>query len=83
MLQHLNDKLQANVATRAQLTLQAILTKVDTIPAENASASIKATQADIFKYAPICLPALLTAVTPKVAVGIDAVKASISEVCGV
>ena len=83
MLQHLNDKLHASVGTRAQLSLQAILTKVDTIPANDASTMIKQIQSDIFQYAPICMPPLLTTITPKFAFGVDMVKASIVETCGV
>jgi GTP-binding protein len=83
MLQHLNDKLKTTPGTRAKLSLQAILTKVDTIPADDASTQIKQIQADIFTHAPICMPPLLTAINPKLAVGIDAVRASIVETCGV
>ncbi len=78
MLESLNEKCQT---TGGQgFTLQAVITKVDSLAGEFAPA-IRKMQQEIFETAPLCLPAIVTAAS-KVQVGTDEVRRSIIEACG-
>lgn len=81
MLEHMNDKLRNSPEIRERLTLQPILTKVDAVPQKDAAVSISTIRRDIAEYAPLCMPALLTALAPKISIGVDAVRESIIGAC--
>lgn len=79
MLQSLDEQIQSSKGNR--FTLQAILTKVDTLESDSV-AMVKKTQKEIFQTAPTCLPALLTSSTRRPPFGIDEVRRNIAEACG-
>lgn len=81
MLQDLNEKLQAKPESR--VTLQAILTKIDSLPRQFQASKITEIQAQIFAIAPLCLPGILTAAAKEPRIGIDDLRRSIGEACAV
>ncbi|KAK7687744.1 hypothetical protein QCA50_008962 [Cerrena zonata] len=78
MLQSLDEQIQS---ANGKFTLQAILTKVDTLDSDAVSL-VKRTQKEIFETAPTCLPALLTSATRRPPFGIDEVRRNMAEACG-
>ncbi|CAL1715261.1 unnamed protein product [Somion occarium] len=79
MLQSLDSQIQSSSGSR--FTLQGIITKVDTVGAGAADAVTKI-QKDIFEVAPTCLPAIVTSATRRPLYGIEDVRRSIVEACG-
>jgi GTP-binding protein len=76
MLKSLDDKCQGS------LTLQAVITKADTIPPGNASKVIAKMRSQILQAAPTCLPAILTSANMRPQFGIEEVRNSIAGACG-
>ncbi|KAI0736396.1 P-loop containing nucleoside triphosphate hydrolase protein [Fomitopsis betulina] len=81
MLQSLDEQCQA--ASSTNFTLQAIITKADNLlRSDNGREAIKDIQKDIFEAAPTCLPAIVTAALDESRLGIDEMRTSIAEACG-
>lgn len=81
MLQRLDEQCQA--ASGTTFTLQAIITKADNLlRSANGRGAIKDIQKDIFETAPTCLPAIVTAALDDSRLGIDEMRKSIAEACG-
>lgn len=80
MLQSLDAHCQSSGGLR--WTLQAIITKVDTLRSSELQNTIKDIQRDIFETAPTCLPPILTSAHQQPHFGVDAMRASIAEACG-
>ncbi|KAL1748183.1 hypothetical protein HDZ31DRAFT_79880 [Schizophyllum fasciatum] len=81
MLAHLSDRL-INAEGRQPFTLQAIITKVDSIPSGKEGETIRRLRQDIFKAAPLCMPPLLTSVTMHPPFGVGTVRSNIIDACG-
>ena len=79
MLQSLEKKCQEQENT-IPWTLQAIITKADQMDGDRAA--LRAIQDDIFKTAPTCLPPLAVAITKRAQVGVDRIRDSMTEACG-
>ena len=75
MLESLDQKCQGS------LTLQAVITKADTIPPGSAAEVIGKMRTQIVQAAPTCLPAILTSASMKPPFGIEEVRKSIAEAC--
>ena len=82
MLANLSDKL-INAEGRQPFTLQAIITKVDSIPSGKEGETIRKLRQDIFKAAPLCMPPLLTSVTMHPPFGVGTVRSNIIDACSV
>ncbi|KAH9935997.1 P-loop containing nucleoside triphosphate hydrolase protein [Epithele typhae] len=80
MLQSLDEQCQASSGLK--WTLQAIITKTDTVPVKQLVGVVKTMYADIFKAAPTCLYPLLTSAYSKPHYGVDRVRRSMVEACG-
>ena len=76
MLQSLDARFQASGG--AGWTLQAVLTKVDTIEGTGA---LPALQREIFELAPTCLPPVVTSALKHPRLGIEELRRSIAEAC--
>jgi GTP-binding protein len=79
MIQILDQHCQNSAGLK--FTLQAIITKADTIPTDDLSAKIPQIKQDIFKAAPACLPPIITCVAKHSNFGIDKVRKSINDAC--
>lgn len=79
MLQSLEEKCQEQTNANPW-TLQAIITKADQMTGDRAA--LRAIQDDIFKTAPECLPALAAAITKRAQVGVERIRESMIEACG-
>ena len=80
MLEALEENCQAQTSN-FPWTLQAIITKADQL--DGNMAAVRAMQDKIFKTAPTCLPPIVTAAKGKTKFGIDEVRQSIVEACGI
>ena len=80
MLRSLDEQCQASGGLK--WTLQAIITKLDTLRPGELEKTVKNMQTDIFQTAPSCLPPLLTSAHERPSVGVDNVRQSIVEACG-
>ena len=80
MLQSLDEQCQSSGGLR--WTLQAIITKTDSLRPGELAKAVKGMQKDIFETAPTCLPPILTAAHVQPHFGVDSVRQSISEACG-
>lgn len=80
MLQHLDDKVQSG---GAKWTLQAIITKADLVSRHNQEAAIEGIKRAIFENAPTCLPPIVTSSLKSNGLGVNDVRRSIVEACGV
>ena len=76
MLQFLDEKCQGS------LSLQAVITKVDTIIPGGVSRATAKMRTKIIEAAPACLPAILTSANMTPPFGIEQVRKSIIEACG-
>ena len=82
MLSHLSKKLVTPRGTQPY-TLQAIITKADLVTtADDLPKKISLIQRDIWKSAPLCLPAIVTSVALSPPFQIDLVRKNIVDVCG-
>ena len=80
MLQSLDAHCQSSGGLR--WTLQAIITKLDTLRANELVKAIKRIHRDIYEAAPTCLPPIITSAREHPHHGVDEVRASIAEACG-
>jgi GTP-binding protein len=81
MLESLNHTCEASLPTDRPITLQAVLTKADLVKS-GSRMQIQKLQSEIFEAAPLCLPAILTASSKHIQVGIEEVRRSITDGCG-
>ncbi|KAF9784917.1 P-loop containing nucleoside triphosphate hydrolase protein [Thelephora terrestris] len=79
MLQSLDERVQASAGL--QFTLQAIITKADTIPDRKLSSSITQLKKDIAQVAPTCLDPIVTSTAKYPYTGINAVRNAIMQAC--
>ncbi|KAJ6485536.1 P-loop containing nucleoside triphosphate hydrolase protein [Mycena sanguinolenta] len=80
MLKYLSETLLQDGAQ--SYTLQAIITKVDCIPAQSLGEVIPKIQKQIWEAAPLCLPPIITSAMMHPPFGIDGVRRNIADVCG-
>ncbi|KAI0077735.1 P-loop containing nucleoside triphosphate hydrolase protein [Panus rudis PR-1116 ss-1] len=80
MLQSLNE--QCLASNGARFTLQGIITKAD-LAGTGARETVQSIQKEIFENASTCLPAIVTAASKPPYFGIEEVRKSIIEACGV
>ncbi|KAL1945002.1 hypothetical protein VTO73DRAFT_2622 [Trametes versicolor] len=80
MLSSLDE--QCRASSGLQFTVQGIITKTDTLRADEVAKTIKRIQAEIFETAPTCLPAIVTSALESPHFGVDQVRQSIEEACG-
>jgi GTP-binding protein EngB required for normal cell division len=77
MLQSLDEKCRD-----AKFTLQAIVTKLDTVPPGDAAKVVARMRTQVFEAAPTCLPVILTSANMQPPFGIEEVRKSVAEACG-
>jgi len=79
MLQSLDERVQASAGLK--FTLQAIITKSDTIPGRSFASFIAQMRKDIAEAAPTCLDPIITSTAKSPYIGIDAVRNAIAQAC--
>ena len=79
MLQSLDERVQASAGLK--FTLQAIITKADTISDRKLASSIVQMRKDIAEAAPTCLDPIVTSTAKYPYIGIDAVRNAIMQAC--
>lgn len=79
MLQSLDESVQASAGLK--FTLQAIITKADTIPSRSFASVIAQMKKDIAEAAPTCLDPIITSTLKSPYIGIDAVRNAIAQAC--
>ncbi|OJT15367.1 GTP-binding protein EngB [Trametes pubescens] len=80
MLSSLDE--QCRASSGLQFTVQGIITKADTLRGDEVAKTIKKIQDEIFETAPTCLPAIVTSALESPQFGVDKVRQSIEEACG-
>ncbi|CCM02610.1 uncharacterized protein FIBRA_04713 [Fibroporia radiculosa] len=81
MLQSLDEQCQSSAGTK--FTLQAVITKADSLlQSRNAGNTVQDLQKAIFEAAPTCLPAIVTTALKHPHFGIEEVRRSIADACG-
>jgi GTP-binding protein len=80
MLESLAEKITSHGGSRH--TLQAVLTKADTLPLSEVRTALKRIRQDIFDAAPVCLPPIVTSVIKHPMLGVEDVRSSIVDACG-
>ncbi|KAI0675983.1 hypothetical protein C8Q78DRAFT_1007495 [Trametes maxima] len=80
MLSSLDEQCQSSAGLK--FTVQGIITKVDTLRDSEITKAIKSIQKDIFDSAPTCLPPIITSALEHPHYGVDQVRLSIQEACG-
>ncbi|PPQ85284.1 hypothetical protein CVT25_010057 [Psilocybe cyanescens] len=81
MLAHLSDSLMTDRGTQP-FTLQSIITKADTVPVAKLQTVLSAMKKDIWDAAPLCLSPIVTSAEMSPPFGVDQVRQSITEACG-
>ena len=80
MLQDLDDKIQSG---QVRWTFQAIITKADLVSCHNQDTAIEGIKRAIFENAPTCLPPIVTSSLKSDGLGVNDVRRSIVEACGI
>ncbi|KAH9849865.1 P-loop containing nucleoside triphosphate hydrolase protein [Lenzites betulinus] len=80
MLSSLDQQCQASAGLK--FTVQGIITKVDALRDNELEKAIKTIQKDIFDTAPTCLPPIITSALEHPHYGVEQVRQSILEACG-
>ncbi|KAI0917902.1 hypothetical protein AcV5_002722 [Taiwanofungus camphoratus] len=80
MLASLDEQCQSSAGIK--FTLQAVITKADLLVTRETLSSVEKMQKDIFEAAPTCLPAILTVALKQPHIGIEELRRSIAEACG-
>ena len=73
---------QSLASSGLDFTLQTVITKADELPADGAGDVIPTMQRKIFDAAPACLPAIITSALMKPPFGIEDVRKSMADACG-
>ncbi|KAH9479766.1 putative GTP-binding protein EngB [Psilocybe cubensis] len=81
MLAALSSSLLSERGAQA-FTLQSIITKADTVPTAKLQGTISNMKKDIWDAAPLCLPPIITSAEMSPPFGINQVRQSIAEACG-
>ncbi|GLB43219.1 putative 50S ribosome-binding GTPase [Lyophyllum shimeji] len=81
MLAHISSKLISDRG-RQPFTLQAVITKADSIPSDKIPETIAKMRKDIWEAAPLCLPPVITSATMHPPLGIDEMRKNIADACG-
>ena len=81
MLEALNTQCEASLQTNRPITMQAIITKSDSIMADAPNKLQQIRQA-LFEAAPLCLPPIVSAALKQYFHGKDEIRRSIVEACG-
>ena len=79
MLRSLDERVQASAGLK--FTLQAVITKVDTILDRKLSSSISQIRKDIIEAAPTCLEPIFTSTAKHPYIGLDVVRDAIMQAC--
>ncbi|KAI9509685.1 P-loop containing nucleoside triphosphate hydrolase protein [Russula earlei] len=79
MLQHLDERVRS---CDAKWTLQAIITKADLVSPPKLNAAVECIRRAILENAPTCLPPIVTASLKSNGLGVNDVRRSIVEACG-
>ena len=79
MLQSLDERVQASAGLK--FTLQAVITKVDTILDRELTNSIARMRGEIAEAAPTCLEPIITSTAKYPYIGINAVRDAIMQAC--
>jgi GTP-binding protein len=79
MLQSLGERVRASAGLK--FTLQAIITKADTIPDRKLASSIARMRGDIAEAAPTCLDPIITLTAKYPYIGIGPVRNAIMQAC--
>ena len=79
MLQSLDERVQASAGLK--FTVQAIITKADTIPDGKLASSIMQIRKDIAEASPTCLDPIVTSMAKYPYIGVDAVRNTIMQAC--
>jgi GTP-binding protein len=67
---------------RQRFTIQAVITKGDTIPSLDGQDALGRIRQNIFEIAPLCLSPILTSAEMKPPFGIDTLRHNILSACG-
>lgn len=81
MLAHISSFLVTDRGIQP-FTLQAVITKADTVPTAQLGDVITTLRQEIFKTAPLCLPPIITSARMSPPFGIDALRKNIAQACG-
>jgi GTP-binding protein len=81
MLSSLGEQAMASGGTA--FTLQAVITKIDAVPLDKVKTTLAQMRKEIFELAPACLPPLVTHAENHPRLGIEELRASIVEACGI
>lgn len=81
MLRALDEQCQSSAGLK--FTLQAVITKADTIPVGKINTHIPKMKRDIFEAAPTCLPTIITSAGEHPFFGVEEVRKAITEACSV
>ena len=81
MLSHLSTFL-VSPSGMQPFTLQAVITKIDTVTVDKVLEVLEKMCKDIFASAPLCLPPIVTSSLMSPHFGIDLVRRNIAEACG-
>lgn len=81
MLAHLSQFLISPRGTQP-FTLQAVITKADTVPIAQLDTALTEMKKAIWDAAPLCLPPLVTSAEMSPPFGLDSVRQNIAEACG-
>jgi GTP-binding protein len=79
MLQDLDNQIQSG---QIRWSLQAIITKADLVSCHNLDSTINGITKTIFENAPTCLPPIVTSCLKSDGQGVNDVRCSIVEACG-
>ncbi|TDL23746.1 P-loop containing nucleoside triphosphate hydrolase protein [Rickenella mellea] len=79
LLQELNSKLSS---TLTHVTMQTVITKIDKLSKHATSQDLVAIERKIHELAPMCMPSIVTAVLKPHNIGIEEMRRSIAQACG-
>jgi GTP-binding protein len=82
MLSYLSSVILTSTTGVQRFTLQSIITKADCIPSDKVEDVIGKMRKQIWKAAPLCLPPIVTSAGLSPPFGIDEVRKSVAEACG-
>ncbi|KDR67662.1 hypothetical protein GALMADRAFT_257913 [Galerina marginata CBS 339.88] len=81
MLSHLSSALLTPRGTQP-FTLQAVITKADLVPIAKLEGVLEGLRAEIWAAAPLCLPPIVTSAEMSPPFGVELVRKSVAEACG-
>jgi len=75
-------RLSSRLPVSPHFTLQAVITKADCVHPDKVAQAIQTIRSQVEEVAPLCLPAIVTSVGMSPPFGIEGMRESIAEVCG-